>query len=94
METQSFEAFQSRRHPLAEERKEGQTSKAPPGVVRLSCLSSLTVGGMSTAVKGVNCTCFLLSALCIRLSSCVQTCGQLDQNRILRPFSPPPQKCP
>lgn len=95
METQSFEAFQSKRHPLAEEGKEGQTSNMPPGVVRLSCLSSLTVGGMSAAVKGVNCTCFLLSSLCsvFRLSSCVQeralARGQAEDNRILRDFSSP-----
>lgn len=93
METQSFEAFQSKRHPFAEEGKEGQTSNMPPGVARLSCLSSLTVGGMSKAIKGVNCTCFLLSSLCIRLSSCVQelvlACGQSEDKCFLRDFSSP-----
>lgn len=65
----------------------GETSNAPPGVARLSCLSSLTVSGMSTVVKGINCTCFVLSSLCIHLSSWVRECafsrGQSEYDSIL-----------
>lgn len=65
--------------------KGGQTSNAPPGVVRLSCLSSLTVSGMSTVVKGVNATwfCFILpvcAPVCLHLRICAFAHVQWDDN--------------